>query len=170
MIKKIKIYIYGVEGKGIGIIAEADIIASKSYTDIAEGKYNKYYGSEDYKKNDKEVNGLIVGARDANKKKDIKDEYNKLQKIYDSIDVSNNNQNAFNDLYEKSKTKLNEYETNEIVKIYHEKSKEYYDIINYNQYRRKWYEWNEDNIYKYDRYKKIQNFMNEYNDRSTWYL
>jgi len=122
--------IYGVKSGGIGIIAEADIIASKSYVDIAEGRYNKYYESEDFKKNDDEVNGLIIRTRDANRK-GIKDEYNKLKEIYDCIDVNDvDDLTAINNLYEKVETKINEYEQNEIVKNYKEISGEYYKIYN----------------------------------------
>ena len=164
--------IYGVKSRGIGIITEADIIASKSYVDIAEGRYNKYYESEDYKKNDNEVNGLLIGARDANRK-GIKDEYNKLKEIYYCINVNDvNDLTAINNLYGKVKTKINEYEENEIVKNYKEISGKYYNICNYEKYYKKWYNNNKNfikkNKNKVEWYNKNQNLINEYYICEDW--
>jgi len=66
-----------------------------------------FYGSEDFKINDNNVNALIIGSETA-REEDIEKEYKRYKKIYDSI---KNDRTDFNNLYNEIATKKQNYET-----------------------------------------------------------
>jgi len=122
---------YGIVSDGIGIIAEADIKIAKTYKRYIgmsrnykeEYSYISYYGSEDYKKNDNEVNGLIIGSETASDE-DIEKEYHRYKRIYDSIGSKDFDKlyEEIDKKYQQYNTKLNEYKKS--FKNYNRKCRE----------------------------------------------